>query len=388
MRREANPWRVGVTVLAAITILAVTVLVLGQRGQVFARKNRYEIRFETASGINQGGPVELNGVRVGRIEDVFLSTDPKATDIRVTIKVDRRYAERIREDSKARIKTQGLLGDKYLDLSVGSAESPIVPAGGTIAAAPMTDVERLLASGEGVMENVTQISASLKTILKRTEQGEGLLGDLTMDSESGTRLTTAAEDALRSVERVATAAEKGEGALPRLLHDRELGERLAASVSRLDALLAQAETGDGLLKAAIDDPEARRKLDTTLDNLAQVSADLAVFGRDLREGKGLVGKLMRDERFKDDVTRELEEILRRVNKVAGKAAEGDGTVARLLDDPSVYEAIEDIIVGIDESRLLRWLVRNRQKKGIEERYEEATEPGGTTPPPEPPRQHP
>ena len=42
----------------------------------------------------------------------------------------------------------------------------------------------------------------------------------------------------------------------------------------------------------------------------------------------------------------------------------------LIDDPSVYEAINDVIVGVDESRLLRWLVRNRQKTGIKNRYRE------------------
>ena len=41
----------------------------------------------------------------------------------------------------------------------------------------------------------------------------------------------------------------------------------------------------------------------------------------------------------------------------------------MIDDPQVYEAINDIIVGIDESRFLRWLVRSRQKEGIEKRYE-------------------
>ena len=42
----------------------------------------------------------------------------------------------------------------------------------------------------------------------------------------------------------------------------------------------------------------------------------------------------------------------------------------LIEDPSIYEAINDVIVGIDESKLLRWLVRNRQKSGIKNRYRE------------------
>ncbi len=63
----------------------------------------------------------------------------------------------------------------------------------------------------------------------------------------------------------------------------------------------------------------------------------------------------------------------------------------LISDPEIYEAMNDIIVGVDESSMLRWLVRNRQKKGIKKRYqteqlelqelppttEESTDPAGT-----------
>jgi hypothetical protein len=56
--------------------------------------------------------------------------------------------------------------------------------------------------------------------------------------------------------------------------------------------------------------------------------------------------------------------------VRTKLDEGEGTAGKLINDPSVYEAVQDVIIGVEESRLLRWLIRNRQKKGIETRYEE------------------
>jgi len=64
-------------------------------------------------------------------------------------------------------------------------------------------------------------------------------------------------------------------------------------------------------------------------------------------------------------------LLAQLNEATAKLNQGDGTAARLLNDPSVYEAIGDILVGINESRMLRWLLRNRQQAGIRERYREA-----------------
>jgi hypothetical protein len=65
---------------------------------------------------------------------------------------------------------------------------------------------------------------------------------------------------------------------------------------------------------------------------------------------------------------------------------GEGS-AGLISDPSLYEAVNDILIGINESRLLRYLIRNRQAAGIEKRYEtvkEANEASGTAPEAEPP----
>ncbi|HEV8267939.1 MAG TPA: hypothetical protein VGR00_06890, partial [Thermoanaerobaculia bacterium] len=59
-----------------------------------------------------------------------------------------------------------------------------------------------------------------------------------------------------------------------------------------------------------------------------------------------------------------------LSNVAKKLDSTDGTAGKLIADPAVYDALNDIIVGIDQSKLLKWLIRNRQKSGIKKRYEE------------------
>lgn len=373
-RERGAELKVGLLVLAALAVAAVGIFLIGEETQLFVRKNRYYSEFINVSGLRAGNPVQLNGVDVGKVEDVILPEDMGESLIRVWLSVDRRYADRVRGDSQAKIKTLGLLGDRFVEITSGTPAAAVIPDGGEIPAAPATSVDQLLASGEDTMENVVAISSSLRTILARMERGEGLAGQLT--TEEGEELTGSILRTMQTVERVAKSLERGEGPLGRLIHDRELGERLAGTVSGLEALVAEARGGDGLVPKLLHDPATVERFDSTLDELQGAAADLRRFTAEIEGGEGLAQKLLTDGAYAEEVSAELRQMIERLNSVAGKLDAGDGTAARLINDPAVYDAVNDVVVGVNESRLLRWLIRNRQEKGIEKRAEEEFGPGG------------
>ncbi len=388
--------KVGLVILGAMVVLAFGVFLIGDKNNLFSRKNEYYILFSSANGVKEGSPVQLDGVDVGTVQKVVLSQNPRLQQIEVWIDVDRKYAERIRggpqmpasgglkPPSQARIKTLGLLGDKYIDLSSGAPEYPVIPSGGQIPAAQPTNVDALLASGEDVMDNVVEISASLSTILARMERGEGLLGQLTTNSESGRQLKESLLGTAASMQRIATKIETGEGPLPRLLNDRKMADRLASSLDRFESLLTQAQSGPGLLPGLLNDPASKQKFDETLATLNQMSKDLQGFTADLETSDALLPKLVNDEEYGREITGKVNQIVDRLNEISVKLSRGDGTAAKLINDPQIYDAVNDVIIGINESRLLRWLIRNRQKKGIEKRYDDtkkSLEEQGITPPP-------
>ncbi len=320
--------KIGLLVLAALAVLATGLLVIGDRSNLFVRKTRYFIRLANADGLANGSAVTLDGVHVGGVDEVVLPKSPEQREIAVWLEIDRRYGERLRapeapgaessEATKARIKTLGLLGDKYVELNSGAERYPVIPDEGEIPAAAPTNIEQLVASGGDVMENVAQISHSLLHILARIDRGEGLLGELTVESPYGRQLREAASATLQSLQRVAEKMERGDGALPRLLNDRRLADRLASAAERLDAVLTSAQQGNGPLPALLNDPAERAKVDEALANLSAAS-------RDLRELTSRFGH---------------------------------------------SQAL--VIVGVNQSRMLRWLIQNRQKAGIKKRYDDAT----------------
>lgn len=391
-RREA---RVGLVILVAIGLFAAGVFLIGDKSNLFSRKNRYFVEFNSVSGLAPGSPVQLDGVDVGTVEEIVLPENPARKQIRVWISLDRRYAERVRGPlqtgmggaeprSQARIKTLGLLGDKFIEINSGSPEYPPIPVSGEIPAAQPTNVDALLASGEDVMDNVVEISASLSTILGRMERGEGLLGELTTDSPSGQRLKESLIGTSETMERIATTIESGDGPIPRLLNDRAMADQLEQSLDRFESLLATAQNGPGLLPGLLNDPSTKAQFDQTLASLNDVAQDLQAFTSDLETSDALLPRLVKDEEYGREITEEIRRIVGRLNTLSVRLTEGKGTAAKLINDPQVYEAVNDILVGVNESRFLRWLIRNRQKTGIEKRYEDIKEELEATGQPVPP----
>jgi hypothetical protein len=246
------------------------------------------------------------------------------------------------------------------------------------------------------MDNVTTISHQLRNILGRVERSEGLLGDLTSDSETGKKLKESLLGTVEAAERIAKKAESGEGALPRLLNDREMADRLSRSVTHLEAVLTEVREGGGLLPTLLRDPAPRQSFEEILANLNQTTGDLKQFASDVESGRGLLPKLIKDEEYGRQLTGELLQVIQKLDALTDKLTGGEGTAAKLINDPQIYESINDILIGVNESKLLRWLIRNRQKAGIEKRYEDTRRqdgppplltppaPGSTEPPPPPP----
>jgi phospholipid/cholesterol/gamma-HCH transport system substrate-binding protein len=368
---KAATARVGALVLVALAMAAASIYLIGQESDLFTRKVDYYSVFPTVSGINQGNPVQLDGVKVGTIGRVVLPENVGASGIRVEFSVDRRYRERVRGDSEAKIQTIGLLGDKYIEIRSGTAARPPISEGGEVPAARGGAVEALMQSGEDVMTNISQISESLRSILARLDRGEGLLGELLSDQQTGEKVSDKLVSTLDSLKTVANRIEQGEGTIPRLITDRALADRLEGTVGRLDTLLARYEQAQGLLPALMTETEPRQQVERTLGSLEQAAADLSAFAKEAREGQGLIQKLLTDEAWGDQTADQLSTLLARLDRLTTELESGDGTAAKLIHDPQLYQALKDIVTGVNESRTLRWLIRNRQKAGEEKRLEDA-----------------
>ncbi|PYN40977.1 MAG: hypothetical protein DMD95_20425, partial [Candidatus Rokuibacteriota bacterium] len=153
-RREiALKFRVGVFVLVALAVFLGLVYALGARARLFEARHTIHADFTEVGGLVEGATVRLAGVQIGRVTGVHLPGEPGGK-VRVDLTIARRYSDRIRKNSIARIETQGLLGDKIVEITVGQATAPPVAPGEVLAARDPADFGRVIAAGAEAAKDV------------------------------------------------------------------------------------------------------------------------------------------------------------------------------------------------------------------------------------------
>ncbi|MFP5246618.1 MAG: hypothetical protein ACLGH0_07980, partial [Thermoanaerobaculia bacterium] len=205
--------------------------------------------------------------------------------------------------------------------------------------------------------------------------------------ETKQRITDTLLTTLNKTNAALTHMESGKGVMGKLIYDDQFGDQLTVSIAGAAQSLQSVtgniqrslETGEGIVPALLNDAEGKRRVYELIENLRVTSGNLTTMTTTMKEGQGLVPRLFNDKQYGDQALAEFTTLVRQLNEVVAKINAGEGTAGKLLTDPSMYESINDILIGINESKLLRWLIRSRQQAGIEKRVEEQQK----VPPPAP-----
>ncbi len=243
------------------------------------------------------------------------------------------------------------------------------------------DIASVIAQGGDAMTNVQAITVSLRRVLDRVERGEGILGQLTVDPESGRRALRSLYALIEQGEGLIREVRAGKGVFGRLVADPELERQfvddLAGTVrsSRriADALARDLEGDDSLLAAVLRDPNGRERLERLLVEVTAAAAAVNGVGRALTRGGGTLGRLVSDEALGTELVGDLHALAASLRRIAEKLDRGEGSAGKLLNDPQLYEDLEHVVRGVNESRTLRWFVRNRRAAGEKAAAEAAPE---------------
>ncbi len=312
---EREQWmrvRVGIFVLGLMGLFIVFVLTIGSQSRIFERRYSLHAFFGTIEGLNVGAPVRLAGTSVGSVNDITFSKNLASKKIRVTMSIDAKLQDRIREDSIASIGTIGLVGDKVLELTVGSPDKPVLPPGATIATIDPPDYAKLLQKGDQIVGNVVKISDALGQLV-----GGGA----------------------------------GAGAR----------QDLAESIASFNRIMGEIEQGTGLLHALVYEKRSGnilKELSETTAALQQLSNLMKQF----QNQKGLAHILFADPRA-ESIMADLEQTSKNLKLVSSRLARGEGTLGALIDDPALYEDLSSLLRGANRSRILRSLIQSTRRAG-------------------------
>ena len=135
----STAFRVGVLVVLAVLFLSIGVFLIGNKDLLFSSTYRLKADFQNVAGLNNGAEVRIGGIHQGTVKEIDLPSQP---DGKVTVVMNLRSPTRniVKKDSRASIKTEGLLGDKYVEISFGSPKAEAVGNYDTIASETPKDM--------------------------------------------------------------------------------------------------------------------------------------------------------------------------------------------------------------------------------------------------------
>ena len=235
-KKLANNLIVGVFIVVGFAgFLFVLFNISGGKG-IFSRDYLLYGRFQNVKGLNFGSEVSLAGLRVGTVNKILVAPEG-GKELIIEFSVSKGMFDKIREDSIATIKTSGVLGDKYVEISIGDMSKPQIQPGTFIACEEPADffaktgnvVENISSqfktgsNFDHLIANLNRVSANLATLSDEMKQKKGFLYELT-SGKSGENFSKATEH----TESILRKIDKGEGTLGSLINDPTVYEDLKA----------------------------------------------------------------------------------------------------------------------------------------------------------------
>ncbi len=366
MNREV---RVGLMFIISLAILGASLYFLGS----FQEMVKYKIKFDKVIGLAVDSPVHFNGVPIGRVSKIVLSEEtqqPGQVPIIVTIKVHRSARNHIRHSTEADIKSVGILGDKSILLITRDYTADLLEEGAFIHPSPkMVDVEKLLAQGTDMVTDITAVTENLKKILDQLANEDGVLQRLISDTEL-------ADELKATVRRAAAYLENEDSVAGLLLKDPAFAADLKSRVTTISANVAaiseQFREGEGLVPALMTDKAYKQEVQKKINHMLDSTT---AYVETLSESRGLLYKLTRDEEYGLRISQNLEKASYHLASILEKIDEGEGTASLVVNDPSLYQGIYEVVYGLQHSGVSKWYLRKKQKKGakLKAREEEKKE---------------
>ena len=303
MRRSPSiTWdqlRVGLVIGLAVLVLGVAIYKLGQSANLFHKRYELIAYVPDANGLREGGSVMVAGQLAGSVRKIeFLPVDADTTrNLRLILAVDDAVREQIRHDSRGKLRTLGLLGDKVFDITPGTPRTQPLNEGDTVTVVQALDYEAVIAQASGAVNDMVALTKDLRIITGGLVKGEGTVGQL--------------------------------------LTNRALYDQLNGTLGRANTMLARLQNPNGSVGRMLDDPTLYNRLVGVIG-----STDSLVIS--LNSSKGTAGLLLRDT----TLYRNMVGITRGADSLMRTLTNGQGTASKLLTDQTLYDQLNKLVTDL------------------------------------------
>ena len=282
--------RTGILFVAGIVLAGILGLIIGKNTSILTRHDTAYLFISSIKGLSEGNMVAISGKKIGVVKSMDFSKRNDTTGVLVTLDLTHEYFHLITRDSKATIKSLGVLGDKFVDITLGNSSRPL-------------------------------------------EEGEFL----DVVAEPGLEeLTASAIETMNTIQDISQKVNKGEGTIGKLITSTELNDRLLKAAANLETITERITKGNGLAARLLNDQQMAGRVSSLIANLSGISDSI-------KQGKGTLGKFIIDESFYNNLTT----VVHRADSLFVLLNNPNSNLGKLTRDAELYKHLDHSIISLD-----------------------------------------
>jgi len=171
--------RLGLFIAGGLMIFVVAVFIIGRQKNLFVPVYKLTTTFYNVSGLQVGNNIRFSGINVGTVDNVKIIND---STVQVDMLIQKNVQKFIKADCEAAIGSAGLIGDRILIITQGSAGAALAKDGQQIVSKEPVESDAIMASLQVTADNAAIISLQLAEIMTKVNSGNGTLGRFIQDS--------------------------------------------------------------------------------------------------------------------------------------------------------------------------------------------------------------
>ena len=346
--------RVGLFVLAATVLLVVVIFYVTGAGAL-GPKFRLHALLPEVDGLTVGAPVRVDGVEVGNVEKIVMAQPKpgipvdKIKNIQVDLRIQKSFQSYIRSDSSAGLITEGLLGNRYVDIDRGFV-GRVLQNDEEIPGREEKALKAVVERSADLVTNLSAITKQASDVLDDIRNWRGSLGKFMVNEEAYTHLN----NSLGNLDRMMADIEGGKGTLGQLVTNDEMYNRVNSVAGRVDTVLEAVQNKEGTLGKLVYDSDIH-------DSAKKLMDDGSAFVEDVRAGKGTLGKLATD----DSLFTQYRQAGENLSSATAKMNSNEATVGKFFTDPKLYDNMSGLA---GDMRLLMGDFRKNPKKFLHVKF--------------------
>jgi phospholipid/cholesterol/gamma-HCH transport system substrate-binding protein len=346
--------RVGIFVLAGLTLLIVAIFYVTGFG-VLTAKYRLVTYLPEVAGLTTGAPVRIDGIDVGNVDRLVINTPKDSSqpdhnrNIEVIMRIDSKYKENIRIDSTASLITEGLLGNRYVNISRGFKGSPLQD-GQEVPGQGENGITELLAQGAALAQHLNGLSDQIEGLITDVRAGKGSLGKFVTNDDAYNKIVDVGD----KMDAIMANIQAGQGVFGKLYTSDELYTKSKDSLTHINNILGAVENQKGTAGKLIYSSELH-------DSASRLFTKGNTMFDNIQSGKGTFGKLYTD----DTLFGTWKQAGTNLSTATAKFNDNNSTFGKMFNDPALYDNLTGATADL---RLLLNDFRQNPKKFLRVKF--------------------